>query len=72
MLTGKSQEIRLYASGLESAKKAAKTIVLFLTQRSVLLVVVWIGISKTFVLDPGRARQPKTPMKLNTVPFLII
>jgi cohesin loading factor subunit SCC2 len=30
-----SQEIRLYTSGLESAKKAAKTIVLFLTQRSV-------------------------------------
>ncbi|KAI0643094.1 hypothetical protein C8Q79DRAFT_1002826 [Trametes meyenii] len=29
-----SEEIRLYASGLDSATKAAKTIVLFLTQRS--------------------------------------
>lgn len=29
-----SQEIQLYMSGLESATKAAKTIVLFLTQRS--------------------------------------
>lgn len=29
-----SQEIRLYGSGLESATKAAKTIVLFLTRRS--------------------------------------
>jgi hypothetical protein len=29
-----SQEIRLYGSALESANKAAKTIVLFLTQRS--------------------------------------
>ena len=27
------EEIRLYASGLESATKAAKTIILFLTQR---------------------------------------
>jgi len=40
ILTGGSQEIRLYISGLESAKKAAKTIVLFLTQRSVVPVVV--------------------------------
>ena len=28
------EEIRLYASGLESATKAAKTIIIFLTQRS--------------------------------------
>lgn len=28
------QELRLYASGLDSATKAAKAIVLFLTQRS--------------------------------------
>lgn len=31
--TDGSQEIRLYTSGLESAMKAAKTIIIFLTQR---------------------------------------
>lgn len=39
--TGKSnflQELRLYGSGLDSATKAAKTIILFLTQRSVFLL----------------------------------
>jgi hypothetical protein len=44
-LTDGTQEIRLYTSGLESAKKAAKTIVLFLTQRSVVLVIIYAGSS---------------------------
>ena len=32
------QELRLYGSGLDSATKAAKTIILFLTQRSIFLL----------------------------------
>lgn len=38
-----SQEIRLYGSGLDSAMKAAKTIVLFLTQRCVYVAQLFVS-----------------------------
>lgn len=49
----------MYASGLESAKKAAKTIVVFLTQRSVVLVVVWQGSTETPCSRSGKGKATK-------------
>lgn len=69
---GGSQEIRLYASGLESAMKAAKTIVLFLTQRLYISAIKPLLFVSIFFLDPEKEKQRRTPMKPNTVPYLII
>lgn len=53
------QEIRLYTSGLESATKAAKTIVLFLTQRLVGHVCLLAEESSQGVYRSGKGKATK-------------
>ena len=62
------QEMRLYISGLDSTTKAAKTVVIFLTQRYVICFMTSSIIER--LAAPEGVKLPKTQTKLNIAPFL--
>jgi len=61
----------VYTSGLEPAMKAAKTIVVFLTQRLVTRYLHIHNSDKPSLLGLERERPPRILTKPSTAPFLI-
>ena len=60
------EELRLYTTGLDSATKAAKTIIAFLTQRSVLSIPRVELLSDQNTKDLAKPRQRRIPTRPNT------
>lgn len=64
------EEVRLYAGGLDAPAKAARTIVLFLTQRCVGSQHHYSGcLAYLHLIDPARARLRRTQMRQNIVRY---
>ena len=60
------EELRLYTTGLDSATKAAKTIIAFLTQRSVLSIPRVELLPDQNTKDLAKPRQRRIPTRPNT------